>query len=96
MNDKDLTSMRCPVCGFQLGFQAWNDEGASHEICPSCGIHFGYDDDCYASGANGSREELQENWRRRWISGGMKWSSAGRPAPNDWSPLENLRTIGKG
>jgi hypothetical protein len=34
----------CPVCGYDLGYPAWQGASASDEICPCCGIHYGYDD----------------------------------------------------
>ncbi len=91
------SSTLCPVCGFDLGFQPWydgNGEAASHEICPSCGIQFGYDDVFEACGIEGTREQLQSQWRDKWILGGMKWDSIGIPPPLNWDPREKLKRIG--
>lgn len=87
----------CPVCGFDLGFQPWTEEsGASHEICPSCGIEFGYDDVFEACGIEGTREELQLQWREKWIAKGMKWSSQEIKVPARWDPHSQLRRLGLG
>jgi hypothetical protein len=88
----------CPVCGYDVGFEAWYEveggEAASHEICPSCGIEFGYDDVPEASGIEGTREQIYLRWRKRWISGGMRWNSPSIPQPPDWDLGEQLKRIG--
>lgn len=79
----------CPVCGWDLGFEAWNGDSASDEICPSCGIQFGLDD-------LEDRQTVYARWRRRWIEDGMKWWSQ-RPSPRHWDPEKQLRRVsGKG
>ena len=85
-----VNSTLCPVCGFDLGFEPWHDDSASHEICPSCGIEFGYDDVPEASGNQGSRQEIYQYWRRRWIQDGMSWWSTSRKPPIDWNPQQQL------
>jgi len=83
----------CPVCGFQLDFQPWVGDAASHEICPSCGIHFGYDD--FAAGDLSRRVEVYSDWRHRWLDSGMTWWSK-RKAPDDWNPkiqIERIRDV---
>jgi len=90
-------STLCPVCGFDLGFEPWydgNGEAASHESCPSCGIEFGYHDVFEACGVEGTREQLQLQWRKKWIAGGMIWSIPDIPPPSNWNPREQLKHIG--
>jgi hypothetical protein len=85
----------CPVCGFELGFEAWRGDSASHEICPSCGIEFGYDDN--AGGSLEKRKEIWLRWRATWIKRGMPWSSTGSQPPLEWSPEVQLaRVTGEG
>jgi len=87
-------STLCPVCGYNLGFEAWKGELPSHEFCASCGIQFGYHDVPEASGAVGTRKKIHLQWRRYWIDSGMVWSSHGIPKPTDWNPREQLKRIG--
>jgi hypothetical protein len=60
----------CIVCGFDLGFKPWNEDSPSDEICPCCGIQYGYDD---ADNADLQRQQVYEQWRLRWVKGGMTW-----------------------
>jgi len=85
----------CPVCGYpDLEDPPWDENGgASDEICHSCGIHFGYDDDPYASGSKGTKEEVYQRWRNVWISKGKFWSTGIKP-PENWDPVEQLKNIG--
>jgi len=79
MDSKD----NCPVCGYKLGFQPWEEGSPSDEICPSCGIQFGYDD--VAGGDISKRNEIYIKWRNNWELNGKKWNSA-NPKPKDWNP----------
>jgi hypothetical protein len=80
----------CPVCGYVLGFPAWDGDSQSDEICPSCGIQFGYQD---ATGGDVTRRSaIHRDWRSSWIARGMPWSGAG-PAPKDWDPSAQLRRL---
>lgn len=79
----------CPVCGFNLGFSAWEEDLPSDEICPSCGIQFGYDD----AKAGEFREGQYFGWRKKWILDGCKWHSSS-PQPSDFNPKLQLRNIG--
>jgi hypothetical protein len=92
-----MVSMRidehCPACGYDLGFLAWNDDSPSDEICPSCGIQFGYDDS--AGGNEEARARLYEQWRKKWIESGMRWSSVARSPPTNWKPTEQLLVLDK-
>jgi hypothetical protein len=85
-------SKLCPVCGYALGFEAWRGESASDEICPSCGVQFGYDD-C-AGGKEAERSATYDALRKKWIAEGMPWRSKGKPRPEGWNPLEQLRRAG--
>jgi hypothetical protein len=78
----------CPVCGYDLGFEPWVGDSASHEICPSCGIEYGYDD--FTGGDIYKREKVYSSWRDEWIAAGMPWCSRGRAQPPDWNPKEQL------
>src|SRR5437660_2364113 len=79
---------QCPVCGYpDLPEPPYTAEsGASYDICPSCGFEFGYDDE--------ARGVTFEEWRAKWVAGGMKWSSRGLSAPPGWDPAAQLRTLG--
>lgn len=83
----------CPVCGYDLGFEPWEGNSASHETCPSCGIEFGFHDDPLASGTSGTRKEIYIKWRTSWMKNGMKWSADSMP-PDDWNPKRQLQRIG--
>lgn len=87
-----ITDNLCPVCGYDLGFPAWDGNSPSDEICPCCGIQFGYDD--AAGGQVQLRREIYENWRENWVSEGMPWRSAGTAPPDNWRPLAQLKAIG--
>jgi hypothetical protein len=63
----------CPVCGYDLGFAAWDDKMPSFEICSSCGIQFGYTD--MAGGDARARLELYKRWRQKWI---RWWNGVGQ------------------
>jgi hypothetical protein len=86
----------CPVCGYPYLMEIpWSEqELASYDICPSCGIEFGYDDDQYACGHPGTREELQEQWRDEWVKWGMRWFSRQVSPPPNWDPVKQLASIG--
>ncbi len=84
----------CPVCGYALGFQPWHGDSASDEICPSCGIQFGYDDVPEGGGLKGTRENIYDFWRSKWIKEGMRWWSTGRPPPAGWDPVKQLQSLG--
>jgi hypothetical protein len=87
-----VVSTLCPVCGFDLGFPAWKGNSPSNERCPSCGIEFGFHD--WAKGEPSKRAQVYEDWRRRWIAGGMKWHSRGRKPPDGWDAARQLQAIG--
>ena len=82
----DKEHFACPVCGYMgLDHPAYSESGcASYDICRCCGTQFGYDD------ANRSYESL----RAQWLVGGAKWWSDARPAPNNWSAVEQLENAG--
>jgi len=80
----------CPVCGYDLGFEPWHGESASHEYCPSCGIQFGYHDVPEGAGIEMNRQDVYTFWRQRWIQGGLQWDSPGLKPPTDWNPREQL------
>jgi hypothetical protein len=83
-------SFACPVCGYG----GLDDEprpasgGGSFEICPSCSFQFGVSDD--------DRGFTFEDWRRRWIDGGMVWDKGRSDPPAGWDPIQQLARIGVG
>lgn len=81
----------CPVCGYDLGFEAWSGESPSDEICPSCGIQFGYRDAVGQTPAD--REAIYAEWRKRWVEEGAPWRSVG-PPHEGWNPREQLKRLG--
>ncbi len=89
-----VTGYICPVCGYDdLDEQAYDgipiiedDAIGSLEICPSCGFQFGKTDD--------DEGITFEQWRERWIAGGMPWDGIGIHAPPNWNPREQLKNIG--
>ena len=85
---------RCPVCGFNLGYRAWDGETASDELCPCCLIQFGYDD---ATGGNvAARRILYAKWRSEWVAAGMPWRSHGGGPPQEWNPMSQLNQLFNG
>src|SRR5262245_44358328 len=83
-------STLCPVCGFDLGFAAWNDESPSHEICPCCGIQFGYGD--ATPGGVPARTAIYSEWRAEWQQAGMPWRDQSKP-PQGWNPAAQLAAL---
>jgi hypothetical protein len=79
------------VCGFNLGFEAWNGDSPSDEICPCCGIQFGYTD-CADGGVFG-RKRIYREWRAAWVAEGMPWRGA-NPTPANYNPKLQLEIIG--
>jgi hypothetical protein len=84
----------CPVCGFDLGFEAWRGASSSHQFCSSCGIQFGYDDVPEGAGLQGSRDEIYAMWLREWVAKGMPWFSHGKPEPPEWDPMWQVQQRG--
>lgn len=81
----------CPVCGFNLGFRAWDGLSPSDEICPCCNIQFGYDD--AAGGDAQRRRDIYRKWRADWIVAGMPWRGRGRAAPDGWNPKQQIEEL---
>ncbi|MBP8258476.1 MAG: hypothetical protein KA118_02280 [Verrucomicrobia bacterium] len=77
----------CPVCGYPNLAESPRSRsgGGSYEICPSCGFQFGVSDD--DAGISYAR------WRRQWRESGMRWASQGTPAPAEWDPKAQLRSL---
>jgi hypothetical protein len=91
-----VMNFSCPVCGWDRLFEsAWEGPSASYENCPSCGTEFGYHDDAIAPESQ-SRGETHAQLRRRWILAGHPWSSVSQPKPQEWNPVEQLRSAGLG
>ena len=74
----------CPVCGFDHLTEPPLDP--SFEICPSCRFQFGVHDM--------DRGITFEQWREKWIAGGMMWSSKGMSKPLHWNPRKQLLNVG--
>jgi hypothetical protein len=43
---------------------------------------------------NHDRGISYDRWRQDWIKRGLTWSGSGINPPKDWSPHEQLRSIG--
>lgn len=80
----------CPVCGFELGFKAWDEELPSDEICECCGIQFGYTD--HAAGDRNLRAQVHAEWREEWIRAGQPWRGVQSPPPG-WNPQSQLEQL---
>ena len=78
----------CPACRYPSLTEAPRSQtgGASYEICPSCGFQSGVDDD--------DRQITPAQWRKKWIQGGMKWTSKSITAPSGWNPAAQLKATG--
>jgi hypothetical protein len=76
----------CPVCGYPSLTEKPRTKvgGGSYEICPSCGFQFGVSDDDLGVSYS--------EWREKWRTGGMKWSSTTR-RPRDWNAEANLARV---
>ncbi len=83
-----INDLQCPVCGYapldEPPFSQFG--GASYVICDCCNFQFGFDDD--------DQGFTFEQWRDRWIAGGMLWGGNGEEQPPDgWDPEAQLRTL---
>ncbi len=83
----------CPVCGFDLDFEAWSNDSPSNEICSCCGMQFGYYD--ATPGGPVARAVIYAKWREQWTQAGMPWRSGDQP-PADWNPVHQLLSLLKG
>ncbi|KLN70472.1 hypothetical protein ABM90_16995 [Rhodococcus erythropolis] len=86
---------RCQACGYPgLRERPYARDGSgSGERCPACAFTFDA-----APGADPQRRNAQsrtqEQWRERWISGGMRWQSAPEvPQPVIWEPVNELAEL---
>ena len=77
----------CPVCGYpELNKPPYGGSpDPSYEICNSCGFEFGYDDH--------SEGFTFQQWRQKWIEGGMVWWSTYRKPPENWNPAEQVSHV---
>jgi len=91
-----MTNNLCPVCGYDLGFPAWEGSFQSDEICPSCGVQFGYDDMIRVKGDEEQTRVRYKELREKWFFSGMIWWSKNplKPKPLNWNPKEQLKNIG--
>src|SRR5438046_1897032 len=81
-------SYQCPVCGFPGLLEPARSPrsgGGSYEICPSCGFEFGVSDD--------DKGFMYEQWREKWVRGGMPWRATTVPPPNGWDPKAQLQKL---
>ncbi len=75
----------CPVCGCDgLDEPPYDAEGlGNYDICPSCGYEYGVTDDDMGF--------THEEWRQRWIDGGMRWRHDSKPS--NWDPVAQLSRV---
>ena len=80
-------SFMCPVCGYpDLDRPARYEFGwPSGEYCPCCSFQFGYHDD--------SEGISYDEWRRRWATKGMRWSTNICQPPPNWDPRQQLHQL---
>jgi hypothetical protein len=79
-NDQNI----CPACGYGgLAKPPYNEKGfGSVETCPSCGFQFNVTD---------VRDGWSfEDWRQKWVSDGMPWSSKATRPLRHWDPQNQL------
>ncbi len=81
-------SNNCPICGYSgLSSPAYFDSGEpTYQSCRCCGFEYGYHD-----------EDLgytHEQWRQKWIDGGMVWNEKTEKPPLNWDPRKQLLNIG--
>ena len=75
--DANNKKYTCPICFYpELA-----DPPQDYLICPCCGVEFGYSD----------FEFTNEELRRGWIMGGMKWFSRVTPPPENWDATRQIR-----
>lgn len=72
-------SMTCKTCGYPELDDQYEEVNL---ICPSCGYQFGYTDN------------TNEEWRHKWIAGGMVWDKGRSKPPANWDPKKQLLNIG--
>ena len=77
----------CPVCGYEgLSKQPYGGvPDPSYEVCSSCGFEFGFDDE-------GEGFTFQQ-WRQKWMEGGMVWWNRGSKPPENWNPREQVSKV---
>lgn len=92
MRELETFGTFCPVCGFDLGFKAWNKGmPKDDEICPSCGTQFGYHDSTW-----NTDPQIHSKLRQAWIQSGMKFKHPSEPLglpPKNWDPKDQLKNI---
>jgi hypothetical protein len=83
----------CPVCGYTLDFEPWDEESPSDEICPSCGTQFGYTDAIRFRGSDTEIKARYYELRQKWIDAGMIWDKGRSTPPPNWDPEKQLKNI---
>jgi hypothetical protein len=85
-----MASHLCPVCGFdQLTKPAYDHRGfGSLEVCASCGFQFNISDTRHGWSF--------EDWRKKWVSDGMLWSSKTVRPPRQWNPQNQIGRLQTG
>lgn len=74
----------CPVCGYP-DLNRDPKSLACFEICPCCGFQFNVTDD--------DEGYTFEQWRAKWIAGGMVWSEDYLSPPANWDPVKQLGNV---
>jgi hypothetical protein len=93
---KRMKKNYCPTCGYEQDEDPWKGKSPSFEICLSCGTQFGYQDAIRFTGTEVQIKDRYDELRKKWIEGGMKWSSVSTIyiVPENWNPKRQLLNIG--
>ena len=83
------TRFICPICGYPGLKEPPRSPGGggSYEFCPCCDFEFGVTDQDLGIS--------DEEWRKKWVSEGMRWRSRFHRAPKDWDPIAQLRHVSR-
>lgn len=87
----------CPVCGYDLGYRAWETRSSpSGRRCPCCGVIFGLDDTSTPDNPSWNQVllvHLRAGWIRGWHMAWMGNEDHPRP-PDSWDPLMQVLRLG--
>jgi len=77
----------CAACGYRFlqSPQRTSNAEPSRECCPSCGFVPGETDEVHGLS--------HEQWRERWVEGGLQWFSPNVAKPHDWQPYIDMMAM---